>query len=137
MSPLLVTAAIIQQNGKILLTQRRPDAPYPDYWEFPGGKLEPDEDPRDCIVRELREELGITIEVRHIFDVVYYRYPERTVLVMAYRCDWREGDIVDLEVAAHAWVAAGDLAGYRLLPADLPLAARLVREEDNADLARL
>ena len=76
MNPLLVTAAIIEHEGKILLAKRKPDAPYPLMWEFPGGKLEPLEDPRDCIVREVLEELGIDVKVERVYDVIYHRYPE-------------------------------------------------------------
>lgn len=136
MPPLIVTAAIIAFQGRILLTKRRKDVPYPDYWEFPGGKLESGEDPADCIVREIREELGIEISVGRICDVLYHRYPERTVLVLAYWCNWISGDIVDLEVAGHAWVTPAELAAFRLLPADLPLAVRLAKGE-NEDLACL
>ena len=136
MNPLLVTAAIIRHGGRFLLTRRRSDVPYPDYWEFPGGKLEPDEAPMDCVVRELMEELGISVRVNGIYDVVFHRYPERTVLVIAYRCDWIAGEIKDLEVAAHEWVKPDELVHYRLLPADMPLAARLAKEKD-ADLPRL
>jgi len=135
--PLLVTAAIIEHEGRILLTRRRPDAPYPLWWEFPGGKVEREEDPRDCIVRELREELAISVSVRGIYDVVFYRYPQRAVVVLAYRCDWVGGEIQNLEVAEHRWVTPGELAGFQLLPADGPLVERLCREAAGADPAQL
>lgn len=137
MYPLLVTAAIIENNGRILLTQRRQGTPYPGYWEFPGGKMEPDEDPASCVVRELMEELGIETRVNGIYDVIHHRYPERTVLVLAYRCEWVGGEIADLEVAAHEWVLPEELTGYQLLPADLPLAERLEKERSGADYPRI
>ncbi|SNB46346.1 (deoxy)nucleoside triphosphate pyrophosphohydrolase [Geobacter sp. DSM 9736] len=130
--PLLVTAAVIEHEGKVLLTRRRPDAPYPLLWELPGGKLEPHEDPAECIVRELREELGIDVVVEGIFDVVYHRYPERTVLILAYRCRWTGGNIVELEVAGHCWVAPEKLLTFPLLSADIPLVERLAREYSDA-----
>ena len=130
--PLLVTAAIIEHDGKILLARRREDAPYPLMWEFPGGKLEPFEDPRDCVVREIREELAIEISADTVYDVVYYRYPERTVLVMAYLCRWLSGEIRNLEVAEHSWVLPGEIPAFQLLPADVPLAARISKEFANA-----
>lgn len=126
--PLLVTAAIIEHGSKILLTKRRDNVPYPNLWEFPGGKVEADEDPRDCIVRELREELDIEVEPGTIMEAVYHRYPERTVLVLAYRCRWTGGEIRNLEVAEHCWTAPAELALFDLLPADYPLAERLARE---------
>jgi 8-oxo-dGTP diphosphatase len=137
MLPLLVTAALIEHDGKILLARRRADASYPLYWELPGGKLEPDEDPRDGIAREILEELGITVSVGQVYDVVYYRYPERPVLVLVYRCHWTTGEITDLEVAEHRWVTPAEITGYRLLPADLQLAERISREFAHADTSRL
>ena len=137
MFPLLVTAAIIMHQGRLLLTRRRADVPYPLLWEFPGGKVEPDEDPRDCIVRELKEELAMDIAVTGIYEVVYHRYPERPVLVLAYRCIWLGGEITDLEVAEHCWALPGDLAQYPLLPADIGLADKIKRELADADSAHI
>jgi len=134
---LLVTAALLCHDNRVLLTKRREDAPYPGYWEFPGGKVEADEDPMRCVERELMEELGITVRADGIYDVLFHRYPERTVLVLVYRCAWLAGDIRDLQVAAHRWVEPTALATYRLLPADVPLAERLARELDDADTAGL
>ena len=130
---LLVTAALVCNEGRFLLTKRRDGAPYPGYWEFPGGKVEADEDPMRCVERELMEELGITVRAECIYDAIYYRYPERTVLVLVYRCSWLAGEIRDLQVAEHRWVEPTALGTYGLLPADLPLAARLAREFGDAD----
>ena len=132
MNPLLVTAAIIEHGGKILLAQRKADAPYPLLWEFPGGKLEPMEDPRDCVIREVREELAIEVEAGQVYDVVYYRYPERTVLIVVYRCRWVGGEVRDLDVTAHCWAAPDELLTFPLLPADVPLAERLCAEYCDA-----
>jgi 8-oxo-dGTP diphosphatase len=128
MYPLLVSAAVIVHHGKVLLTRRRADAPYALFWEFPGGKVEPMEDPSVCIVRELREELAIEVAVESIYDVVYHRYPERTVLVLAYRCIWTGGEIIYLDVAEHRWVSPESLLDFELLPADIPLAERIRRD---------
>ena len=128
MFPLLVTAAIIIHEDRLLLTRRRADVLYPLLWEFPGGKVEPEEDPRDCIVRELKEELAMDIAVTGIYEVVYHRYPERPVLVLAYRCIWLSGEIIDLDVAEHRWVLPCEVRGYDLLPADVVLAERICTE---------
>ena len=125
MLPLLVTAAIIHHNGKILIARRKANAPYPLLWEFPGGKVEKNEDPKECVVRELKEELDIDIEVKSVFDVVYYRYPEKPVLVLAYMCRWTDGIVKDLDVTEHRWVLPEQLAAFDFLPADLPLIQRL------------
>ena len=90
--------------------------------------MEKNEDPKVCVVRELKEELDIVIEVDDVFDVVYHRYPEKPVLVLAYRCRWTGGTIRDLDVAEHCWALPEQLAEFEFLPADLPLIERLNRE---------
>lgn len=137
MYPLLVAAAIIEDQGRVLLTRRRDGVPYPLFWEFPGGKVELSEDPRDCIVREIREELAIDVAVEGIYDVIYHRYPERTVLVMAYRCRWLAGEITNLEVSEHCWVKPSELKEFKLLPADVPLAERICREFGHEDTSSI
>jgi len=137
MTTLLVAAAIIEDGGKILLARRMAGAPYPLLWEFPGGKVEAGEDPRDCVVREIREELAIEIAVDGIYDVIFYRYPERHVLVLAYSCRWLSGEIRDLEVAEHCWVSPDEVVNFDLLPADVPLARRISEDFANGDTACL
>ena len=68
---LLVTAALIEQDGLMLIAQRRLDDNFPGYWEFPGGKIEPGESPEEALQRECKEELDIEIEVGRIYDVVF------------------------------------------------------------------
>ncbi len=137
MSTLLVAAAIIEFGGKILLARRKADVPYPLLWEFPGGKVEAGEDPRDCVVREIGEELAIEIDVTGIYEVIFHRYPERDVLVLAYRCRWVSGEVRDLEVSEHCWVLPGDVGNFELLPADISLAKRIALEFGNGDTAHL
>ena len=137
MTTLLVAAAIIENEGRILLARRRADAPYPLLWEFPGGKVEPGEDPKECVVREIREELAIEIAVDGIYEVIFYRYPERDVLMLAYCCRWLGGEIEDLEVEEHRWVVPDDLKRFDLLPADIPLVRRISEEFGDGDTARL
>ena len=135
--PLLVSAAIIESEGHILLARRRPDVPYPDLWEFPGGKVEDGEDPKDCVIREIMEELGMEIDVISIYDVVYFQYPERDVLVLAWLCTWTSGEVRNLEVADHRWVKPAEIPSFELLPADIALAQRLAAEFGHEDTARV
>lgn len=125
MAPLVVTAGIIYQGGRVLVTQRKASVPYPHLWEFPGGKVEPGEDPRSAVVRELKEELAIHTEVIRVYDVIFYRYPERDVLLIAFECKWLSGELQELDVAAHRWVAAEDLISLQFLPADVQLVEQL------------
>jgi 8-oxo-dGTP diphosphatase len=128
MDPLIVTAAVIRRGRDILITRRKENASHPLLWEFPGGKLEVYEDPRDCIRREIKEELGIEVEAGEVVDVVYYRYPELPVLVIAYSCKWISGSIQNLHVSEHRWERPDQLHHYDFLPADKPLIDKLVAE---------
>lgn len=127
MLPLLVTAAILQQDQQILLTRRPDGSRHAGLWEFPGGKLDPGESPQQGLQREIREELGIEVEVGEVFDVIYHCYDWGAVLLLAYRCSVRSGEIRNLGVAEHRWVAPADLGSYPILPADIPLIERLQR----------
>lgn len=127
MLPTIVTAAILRHRDTVLITRRPETSRHGGLWEFPGGKLDPNESPRECLRRELREELGIDSEVGEIFEVVYFRYPQGPVLVLAFECRHLGGDIRDIEVAEHRWVLPAELDRYDLLPADAPIVARLRR----------
>ncbi len=128
MSRLIVAAAVIEHEGKILLTRRMAHVPYPLLWEFPGGKVEPGEDPKVCVVREISEELAIAVTVTGIYEVIFYRYPEHDVLMLAYRCRWMSGNVKNLEVSEHCWASPADIVNFELLPADISLAERIARE---------
>lgn len=123
----IVAAAVIVHEGKVLLTKRRTDQHLAGMWEFPGGKLEPDESPEDALVRECREECGIDVAVHEVVDVSFHRYPDKAVLLLFYRCAWVGGDVQDLHVAAHAWVSPDTLGDYALPPADERVVAKVQR----------
>ena len=124
-APLLVVAALIQQKDRILLTQRPEHKPHGGYWEFPGGKLEANEAPAEALERELAEELGLKIRVDRIAETLYHRYDWGPVLILVYHCTIISGRPRNLEVAAHEWIAASELARYQILPADQPLIDKL------------
>lgn len=125
MQPLLVTAAIIHQDGSILITRRQEGSRYAGLWEFPGGKLEDGETPEQCLEREIREELDVAIEVCGIFDTVFHRYPWGDILLLAYNCRLQNQAIKNLGVAEHRWVSPSALQDYAFLPADGPLLSKL------------
>ncbi|MBE0583292.1 MAG: (deoxy)nucleoside triphosphate pyrophosphohydrolase [Desulfofustis sp.] len=123
--PIAVCAAVVLNHGKVLLTQRPADKKLGGYWEFPGGKVDHRESPHHALIRELREELDIEIEVGPILETVYHRYEWGQVLILAYQCFWKSGNIKHLEVEDHSWVAPKDLHGYNILPADQPIIEKL------------
>ena len=83
-----VAAGLVFRNGQLLITQRRLHDHLGGLWEFPGGKREGNETFAACLTRELKEELGIAVEVGELFDDVTHAYPERTVRIRFFRCRW-------------------------------------------------
>jgi 8-oxo-dGTP diphosphatase len=121
----VVAAAVVIENGRVLLTRRAEGQHLAGMWEFPGGKLEDGESPEEALARECREECGIDLEVAEILDVTHHRYPEKDVLLLFYRCELRAGEVRHLQVADHAWVTPDDLDDYPLPPADERVVARI------------
>ena len=120
-----VTAAIIVQDGKVLLTRRAPGQKHAGKWEFPGGKCEAQESPVACLTRELAEEFAITSQVIDFFAESVFFYPGGTIRLLAYRTKIVAGE---LKLHVHdqiAWVTPADLLQYDLLPADVPIAEKL------------
>jgi 8-oxo-dGTP diphosphatase len=126
---LVVAGLIIGDDLRVLITQRRADQALALQWEFPGGKVEPGEAPVAALVRELREELGVTVAVGRIWDVLFHAYPAFDLVMLVYACRIVDGSPRPVEVADLAWVAAHDLARWDILPADRPLVERLGREK--------
>ena len=125
MQPLIVTAAVLRDGARVLITRRPEGARHAGMWEFPGGKLDTGEEPRACLRREIREELGLEVAVGAILETAYYRYDWGPVLILAYECRSLGGEIRNLQVAEHRWVRPQELTDYPLLPADVPIVARL------------
>ncbi|TLM65191.1 MAG: NUDIX domain-containing protein [Deltaproteobacteria bacterium] len=123
--PLLVTAAIILHEGRVLAARRPPESRHGGLWEFPGGKLEPGETPEAALRRELLEELDLPVEVERIFDVVHHRYEWGEVLILAYLCHPEHTRIRNLQVAEHRWLLPDELTALPFLPADRPLIDQL------------
>lgn len=130
MSPIEVAAGLIFRAGKVLLTQRPADAHLGGLWEFPGGKRRPHETFEQCLQRELREELGIEVDVGELVEAVTHQYPDRTVHVRFFRCIWRRHEPQPLGCAALAWVGPEELARYRFPAADARLVDTLRRRAD-------
>jgi 8-oxo-dGTP diphosphatase len=125
---LLVVAALIEREGRVLLSQRRADQALPLHWEFPGGKVEPGESPSQALVREIQEELACSIDVGAIVDVVFHAYEDFDLIMPVYRATISAGEPRAQQVAAVAWVERSQLPNLKLPPADIPLARRLAEE---------
>ena len=121
----LVVAALVREQGRILMSRRRPDQAMPNLWEFLGGKVEPGEHPEAALVRELREELGCGIAVDGIHEVVFHAYPDFDLYMLVYASRIVEGRPRAVDVAQIEWVSPSSLPAMDLLPADYPLARKL------------
>jgi len=114
----VAAAVLVRGDGSVLLAQRLPGTPYPGYWEFPGGKLEAGESPRDALVRELEEELGITITHAVPWLVRRYVYPHADVELNFFRVFGWQGDPRGRDGQAIAWQTPGAIDVAPLLPAN-------------------
>lgn len=124
---LLVVAAIVARGGRILLTLRGEGSHLAGHWEFPGGKVEPGEEPPGALAREIEEELGVAAEVGSPFAFNYHAYPERRVLLLTYRVTLH-GEPRPLGCERLGWFTPAEIAGLRLPPADAPILDRLGME---------
>jgi 8-oxo-dGTP diphosphatase len=122
---LIVAAGLIAEEERILVTQRKEGATYGLYWEFPGGKIEEGEEPRQALQRELKEELRIDCSVGHLFEVVFHNYPDYSVLLLVYRCEIEEGIPQPVGCRDLRWVNSREMAGLTMLPADQSIQKRL------------
>ena len=122
--PLIVTAAaLVDRDGRLLVQQRPVGKSMAGLWEFPGGKLEPDETPEACLIRELHEELGIATDAACLAPATFASEPlgDRHLLLLLYVCRKWRGAPEPLEAAALKWVRPVELHALAMPPADRPL----------------
>lgn len=124
MKTIRVVAAIIIHEDKVFATQRG----YGEFkggWEFPGGKIEEGETPQEALVREIKEELNVEIEVGELLDVVEYDYPNFHLSMDCFICNIKSGKLVLNEHEAAKWLTKETLDSVEWLPADLGLIEKL------------
>ena len=129
--PTVVAAGVVSLDGKILAARRKAGAHLEGLWEFPGGKLETNESPEECLVRELSEELGVQVRAGRILEVIHHRYTDRNVLLLFYACEIIEGEPQPLGCQEFRWLKRKDLESLDWTPADLPFVRRLA-DGDNS-----
>jgi len=123
---LTVVAGLLVADGRILACRRRPDQDHASKWEFPGGKAEPGEDPRDALVRELREELAIDATLGNEFLRYEFGYPgKEPIELIFYWVRTYEGKLNGAFFAETRWVARGELGGLDFLEGDAQVVAEL------------
>lgn len=127
-SPIDVTAGLVFRDGKLLITQRKPDAHLGGLWEFPGGKLESGESFQAALVRELDEEIAIEVAVGELIEELTHCYPEKTVHLKFFKCYWVKNEPQPRDVHALAWITREQLADYHFPAADANLLDRLSKD---------
>jgi len=120
-----VSAALIFHNGRLLITQRHATAHLGGLWEFPGGKREASETFEECLVREIREELGVDISVGELFEEIIHDYPEKSVHLKFFICKILRGEPQPLDCAAVKWIERPQLDAHQFPAADGQLLEKL------------
>jgi mutator protein MutT len=116
-APIVVVAAVVEENGAFLVTRRPQGVHLAGLWEFPGGKIDPDESHTDALRREMREELDADVDVRDLVYRTTHAYPERTVSLFFYACALRQAPrpLLGQEMR---WVKRSELQTLGFPPAD-------------------
>ena len=122
-----VVAAIIREGGRIFATQRG-YGDFKDWWEFPGGKMEPGETPEEALVREIHEELDAEICIDKYLHTVEWDYPKFHLTLHCFMASLKSGDLHLNEHEAARWLDAGDIHSVQWLPADEELIPLIVEE---------
>ena len=122
---MIVVAALLVRDGRILIAERPAGKKRAGEWEFPGGKCEPGETPEAALARELMEELGAEAEIEPALESVEHVYPDLRVEVRFHPCRLRAGSVVERrEHARLEWVLPGEMAAYPFVEADRALLPR-------------
>jgi mutator protein MutT len=125
-----VSAALIFRGGKLLITQRHAKAHLGGCWEFPGGKREAGESFEQCLLREIREELGVEIAVGELFEEISHAYPEKSVRLKFFLCKLITGEPQPLDCAAVKWIEKDGLDAHEFPAADARLLEKLKGSRD-------
>lgn len=125
-----VTAAILIEDKSVLVARRGPGERHAGFWEFPGGKIEPGESSEQCLIREIKEELGLEIEVVRPFVTSIHDYGDRVIELRSFLCRRTGGVLTPTVHDAVVWTAPDDLGRLNLAAADVPIVEELVRSWD-------
>jgi 8-oxo-dGTP diphosphatase len=124
---LVAACALVDPDGRVLIAQRPEGKSMAGLWEFPGGKVEPGELPEQSLIRELQEELGITVKPECLAPLTFasHAYPDFHLLMPLYVCRRWEGFVEAREKQKLKWVRPNELRNYPMPPADEPLISHL------------
>jgi 8-oxo-dGTP diphosphatase len=124
---IVAACALVDGEGRLLITRRPAGKPLAGLWEFPGGKVETDEAPEAALIRELREELALDVAVADLQPLTFasHAYPDFHLLMPVYLCRKWQGSVTPLEGQEILWVKPSELHAYDMPPADEPLKTAL------------
>ncbi len=120
-----VTAAIIERGGKFLIAKRKQGNHLENKWEFPGGKIEPEETPEACLQRELAEEFGVAVTVTNFVAQSVFDYGDRNIRLLGYSATYVSGDFQLNDHDEIRWISKEEFENYDFAPADLPLVEKV------------
>ncbi|MEH7399363.1 8-oxo-dGTP diphosphatase MutT [Gottfriedia acidiceleris] len=123
----VVGAVIRNDQNQILCALRSPEMSMPNSWEFPGGKIEKNEKPKEALVREIQEELGCEISVTELVEDVIHEYPNIIINLITYEAKIKSGSPVANEHEKIEWKEISELKELEWAPADLPTVDKLIR----------
>lgn len=126
MNPVQVTCAIILKEGKVLAAQRSETMSLPLKWEFPGGKINPNESEETCLKRELFEELNLSVVIKARLSNSLYNYGKFTILLIPFIVDYIESEIILHEHRQFGWFSKDQLRTLDWAPADVPVLAEFL-----------
>lgn len=127
----VVTAAIIQDQGRFFVARRGPGEKLAGLWEFPGGKVEPNETLQDCLKREIKEELGVEALIGKVVTESHYKYEHGEILLVALQA---EIDNKEFKMSVHdqgGWLFPEQILDLDLAPADIPIAKFLMESKNG------
>jgi 8-oxo-dGTP diphosphatase len=127
----VVGAVIMNEKDEVLCALRSPDMLLPNLWEFPGGKIEEGEAPEETLVREIKEELGCTIQVQEKIEEVHHEYPSVIVNLLTYKAEIINGVPKAKEHSELKWVPLQELLTLEWAPADVPTVDALLADKVN------
>jgi len=124
---ILVSCAIILKEGRVLVAQRSTEMAMPLKWEFPGGKIEKGESAEDCLIREIKEELNISIQIIQGFPIHLHRYSkEKEIELIPFLCNYSGGKLILKEHCQVLWLEWTQLWGLDWSEADIPIVKNLI-----------
>lgn len=124
-----VTCAIILKDDKVLVTQRSEKMNLPQQWEFPGGKIEENETPENCLIREIKEELDIEIEIIESLTGNHHDYNSFSIFLIPFIAVYKSGVISLLEHKTYKWFTLQELPDLDWAPADIPILNNFIKSD--------